>query len=356
MLSDDIQDVWSAYLDRLRVWGVQAVLAAWALPESWDDVDAAAEEIGPLVTALYAAASAAALDSTDQAMGLTAAAMGADYAADWRKGRPLWPTQLPSGQSVAQWMSLTGPGIKRLIGDGQSLADAVAISRARAVQAVAGGPMQQARSTSFNRFLVDALLDQGQTPPAQLRPWVDEVEGYANLWDGRRRREPGSVWQRWQRVPSPGACKFCLMLATRSDYTSADAAIYAGGAEGTVRREERGGGRVNRIGLAGVSRRRSNVMESGERYHKSCRCTVRMVAKGSPAAISPEDFDRLSTPLKDGSLPTFGKGNYRYTVDAFDWDTEATGIPLPPVAPWKDAWKTAPYKPKRRTPQVAGAI
>ena len=353
MLSDEFQAVRSQHLERLRRWGVQAVLAAWALPESWDDIDAAAEQTAPLVATLYAAGSVAALDSTDQAMGLMAAAHGHSYLADWRKGRPTWPQQLPSGQSVAQWMAWTGPGIKRLIADGASLTDAVAVSRSRAVQAVAGGPMQQARATAWNRFIADALIAEQQTPPATLRPWTDEVETYANLWDGRATRDVGGTWQRWQRVPSAGACDFCLMLATRSNYTSADAAMYAGGAEGTVRRQERGGGRVNRIGLAGVSRRRTNAMESGERYHKACRCTVRMVPKGAEAAISPEDFERLSTPRADGSLPTFGKGQYRYTVDSFGWDTEATGIPLPPTAPWKDAWKTAVYQPKRRTPQLA---
>ena len=73
------------------------------------------------------------------------------------------------------------------------------------------------------------------------------------------------------------------MLASRTNYTSADAAMYAGGSEGTERRNARGT-------RSGISRRRTSKMQSGERYHRSCRCTVRMVAKGDPVAISAADF------------------------------------------------------------------
>jgi hypothetical protein len=202
---------------------------------------------------------------------------------------------------------------------------------------VAGGPIQQARATVFNRFVADALVAERDVPPAQLKPWTDEVEIYANLWDGRRRREYPGSWQRFQRVPSPGACSFCLMLATRSDYTSADAAMYAGGAEGRENAmSRRAGGGFRR---SGVSRRTGGVMESGERYHKSCRCTVRAVAKGAPAAISPADLDVLMTPDADGNLPVLWGST---TAADVRWDTEAVGIPMPERAPWARDWTSAP--------------
>ena len=312
MDSATLEQTWRIYLETLRVWGIRAVLAAYRLPADWSNIDAAVAQVGPLVTQMYAAASSAALTSTDAYLGLEAAGRGADYVADWRKGRPEWPTQLPGGTPVADWMAYSGAGIKRLIGDGMELDAAVEVSQARAAQALASGPLQQARSTTWNRMITDSLIAQRDVPPEQLRPWTDEVEQYANLWDGTSRRAYPGTWERWQRVPSPGACSFCLMLASRTNYTSADAAMYAGGSEGTERRNARGT-------RSGISRRRTSKMQSGERYHRSCRCTVRMVAKGDPVAISAADFDRL-TP---------------HVQTAYTLDVGATGVPMPPTAPWK---------------------
>lgn len=336
----DLQRIWRDHLEQLRRWGILAVLAQYRTvnPDSLDD---SLQRITGALTRIYGAAVINALDSTDEYMYLLALLHNEQYVADWRNGRPQAPTQLFGGTPFVQWMNYAAPGIKKLIAGGVPATEAIATSEARTAQQVASAPLQYARSTSWNRFVVDAAIGELDVAPSALQPWTDEVEQYANLWDGQRVREYPGTWERWQRVPSPGACSFCLMLATRTNYTSADAAMYAGGSEGTVRRQYRRG-RDNM--LAGVSRRRTSGMESGERYHRSCRCTVRMVPMGAPAAISQQDYDRLTTRDADGNLPTFGTGRYRYTVDQFDFDPTAVGTPMPPTAPWKDAWKPPPRR------------
>ena len=351
MTDPDLAGVFDAYLDRLRRWATLAALTLYGRVNPADPMPSLAA-IGPPAAVVYAVAVSSALTATDEYMGLAAATVGAQYAADWRRGRPMAPLTLPSGQLFAQWMSYAPGGVQSLIDQGMDVRDAIDVSQARTVQALATAPSEQARTTTWQRFLADSVISHSDTDPAAMRPWTDEVEVYANLWDGKSRRDYRGPFQRWQRVPSPGACGFCLMLATRTDYTSAGAAMYAGGGEGQVRMIARGGGRVNRIGRAGVQRRRTSKMQAGDRYHKSCRCTVRMTVAGAEAAISEEDYARLSTRDADGNLPPFGTKNWQITLDnpAFQWDSEAVGIPMPDRAPWADAWATAPRAARRRTP------
>lgn len=333
MMSPDLDAVYRKHLEDLRRWGIAGAFAAYELADT-DDLDESMPFVATVMAGVYGAAIINALSTTDEYMGLQAAIGGDTYTADWRKGRPDAPSLMFSGRPFRQWMALAAAGIKRLISEGLSPSEAVEVSRARAAGQVASQSLQAARSSTFNRFVADALIVETDMPPELLRPWTDEVEQYANLWEGQRRREYPGTWERWQRVPSPGACSFCLMLATRSNYTSADAAMYAGGAEGTERARR---GPTNR--LAGVSRRRTSKMESGDRYHRNCRCTVRMVSVGAATPISQEDYDRLSTRDENGDLPTFGLGKYQYTINDFDFEVVGpdAGIAMPPKAPWQDA-------------------
>lgn len=349
----DLEGIYRQHLDYLRRWGIQAALAAY----SYADVrrlDDTMPTVAGIFQVAYGQAVIAALTATDEYVGLTAAWHGIeDYRANWFLGRPDAMTTLPSGQPVAEWMAYAAAGVKALIGQGMDPADALGVSQARAVEVAATAPLQKARSTTWNRFVADALVAERDMDPRALRPWTDEVEVYANAWDGRRRREYPGRLARWQRVPSPGACGFCLMLATRSNYTSADAAMYAGGAEGreNAMSKRRGGG----FRRSGVSRRIGGSMESGERYHRHCRCTVRQVPMGAPAAIAPEDLERLMTPDADGNLPVMWRGRptrdgtrREYFASAFTWDTEAVGIPMPERAPWARDWSAAPRASRRR--------
>lgn len=338
----DLQRIWRDHLEQLRRWSILATFGAYR-DVNPDDLDASFQRVSARMQAVYGIAVINALDSTDEYMYLLALLNEREYVANWRNGRPQAPLELFGGTPFAQWMANAPAGVKALIAGGVPVDKAIETSQARAAQQAASSPLQLARSTTWNRFVVDSLIGQRDISPTDLRPWTDEVEQYANLWDGQRVREYPGTYERWQRVPSPGACGFCLMLATRTNYTSADAAMYAGGAEGTVRTQLRS---PTRVGRAGVSRRRTSGMESGERYHRSCRCTVRMVTMGAPAAISQQDYERLTTRDADGNLPTFGVGRYRYTADMFDFEVVA-GVPMPPTAPWKDAYKPPPRQTRR---------
>lgn len=308
--------VFAEHLERLRRWGILATLSAYRGVDV-DDLDASLALVGQQMAAIYGAAVINALDSTDEYMNIAAAIAGLPYGANWRNGRPEAPLQLFGGTPFGQWMANASPAIKRLIALGMDPAQAVEISQARAAQQVASSPLQLARSTTWKRFLVDATLSELGIAPQSLTDWVDEVEVYANLSNEASVRDYQGTWQRWQRVPSPGACGFCLMLATRTNYTSADAAMYAGGSS---------------------ARRRTSSMESGERYHRSCRCTVRAVAQGGPAAISSQDYQRLTTRDANGNLPAFFEsGRYRYTAAMFTFDPVAIGVPMPPIAAWQNA-------------------
>jgi hypothetical protein len=77
------------------------------------------------------------------------------------------------------------------------------------------------------------------------------------------------------------------------------------------------------------------------------------------AAISQEDYDRLSARGPDGQIGVIRFKNWSAGTDSprITWDTEAVGIPMPPRAPWADAWKqsarTRAYKPRTPRPPAA---
>jgi hypothetical protein len=135
------------------------------------------------------------------------------------------------------------------------------------------------------------------------------------------------------------------MLATRSDYTSAEAAIYAGGGEGQERRTTKDTGVKNVLRASGVQRRRSSRMESGARFHKACRCTVAMSSQsdnGESIVLPDEEIRRLTTRGPDGKLPEFNG----YTVEEFDVirAEDSPTFTLPKSAPWADSFRSAPRK------------
>ena len=299
------------YLDRLRSWGIAAVVRAYAEVDP-DDIEGSWPRVWARLVATYGATTAEGLTAADEYMMLKAAAVGRDYVGHWQDGRPDAPRLLPSGYPVKDWLATSPLGMKKLIGDGMDPAAAIEVSQARTARAVATQPFQSLRDTTFNRFLVDSLVAEGKPIPDDLEPYFREVEDYANKGD--------PTFRRWRRIPSPGACSFCLMLASRSDYTTRDAATYAGGSSG---------------------RRKSSKQESGTKFHESCRCTVGMVAEGRERTeglrVSPAEYARLTTRDAKGNLPAFGVGAYRYTAESFGIGSTGLGVKLPPRAPWAKA-------------------
>lgn len=330
-----------AYLDSLRTWGIAATVNAYGLLDL-DRIDATFPVVEALCRAVYGVATAETLTATDEYMTLKAAAAGSEYVASWQAGDRIGaPNELPSGFPFQQWMSNAPAGMKRAIANGAEPKAAADLSMRRTVNEVTTTVYQRPRETTYNRFLVDALVARDEPIPVDLTGYYREVETYANLWDGTSRREYRETWERWRRVPSPGACDWCLMLATRSNYTSADAAMYAGGGEGQTRMTPGSNGPRR----AGVQRRRSSAQQSGSRYHRSCRCTVAMAASGGQSdegtsiQMDRAELDRLV----ESGRSTVQVGNYSYDLTRMEL-FEGAGIPLPERAPWADAWSSAPRK------------
>lgn len=85
----------------------------------------------------------------------------------------------------------------------------------------------------------------------------------------------------YQRVPSPGCCAFCGLLASRgADYGSAEAAGTVVGRGMPVSRNYNGDGKRVRGGQAkGIRPRGSRQL--GERFHDFCRCSIVPVNEGN---------------------------------------------------------------------------
>jgi hypothetical protein len=338
MSSPEFERVLLAYQDRLRTWGLLATQRAWARMDL-ERITATFPAVAAQAQAIYATATAEALTVADEYMTVKAAASGLSYVGSWTLAdRKTAPLELPSGAPYRSWIAAAQWRMLADIGAGMAAEEASALSLTRTINAMGTSVYNGPRQTTWNRFLVDSLEAAGDVIPPDLQTFYDEVEAYANSWDGVTRREYRGTWERWRRVPSPGACAFCLMLATRSDYTSREAAMYAGGGEGQVRRTTR---RNKTERLAGVQRRRSSKQESGERYHRACRCTVAMSTagdNGQSIQLPSEEIARLTTRDAKGNLPQF-KG---YTVADFDVVEATQGIRMPERARWADAWKAAP--------------
>lgn len=98
---------------------------------------------------------------------------------------------------------------------------------------------------------------------------------------------------RYRRVPSPGACDFCLTLASRGAVYTKETAVMA---------------------------KRANSILGGGRYHERCRCRAVVEYEDMPRlVISRKDWKRLTTRDADGNLPTFGIKRWRYTIESFDY-------------------------------------
>jgi hypothetical protein len=314
-----LEQVAIGYLDRLRSAGVLGIVAAYALLEE-DNLDDSFPAVYAASVATFTAATAAALTATDEYMHVKAAAAGLDYTAHWQDGRPDAPTKTIDGRNFAEWMRNAPAGIKRLIADGMKADEAIAMSQARTINTMGTSVYQHFMQDTLSRFEVDALVARGLDVPSDLTAFFNEVEQYANL-EGTR-----PTWERWRRVPSPGACSFCLMLASRSDYTSKDAASFSGGSGRATKRPV------------------------GSQYHDACRCTIAMVTESDGGMVlSAEDYERLTTRDADGNLPTFGAKGYKYTVEDFGGATIGKGAAVPERAPWADAGVSPrKYQPPKR--------
>lgn len=290
--SDELDAALALYADELRAFGLLALAALYA-QVSVDDIDGTLGPASVAAAALYEAMAAAALSACDEYMALKGAVAGVDLVFDWRRGDPTAPSQLPSGMDVRYFMSRAPAGVKALVAKGMPAADAVATSEGRAARAVGSVAHQEVRDTLARRA---SGIDGAAMPQDAVDRFVREAERYANesyaAGAGERRTRV-----RYRRVPSPGACSFCLTLASRGG-------VYWSKRSATSRRD-------------------------GQLYHYMCRCRAVLDVEGMPdIVLSREDFRRLTTRDADGNLPVFGIGRNRYTVEDFTYGVDRA-VPKP---------------------------
>ena len=104
--------------------------------------------------------------------------------------------------------------------------------------------------------------------------WV--TQAFSDTIEANAARDPRS--RGWVRKPEPGACKFCLMLASRSAesvhggiYASREAAttVQGRGIERQLKTDSLG-----RTAMRGGGVKARGSQEMGDKYHDHCRCTA----------------------------------------------------------------------------------
>lgn len=121
----------------------------------------------------------------------------------------------------------------------------------------------------------------------------------------------------WARTPEPGACGFCLMLASRGAvYASKSTASSVGGRSGfdPSTRRFRDDGTLERQGHgAHIVRRRGN-QRIGSSFHDHCRCTPAPVFEDQQV---PDINTRLQQVWRDNKRGTDDKARQQALADAF---------------------------------------
>ena len=162
---------------------------------------------------------------------------------------------LPSGKTVREVMDNAPRGTLSAIKKGMEPAEALQKSLGRATQVAKTEPSRVAR---------DILFDAAERPQPLMPPEPDPV-----MLDDYRK----GPFERYRRIPSPGACDFCLMLASRG-------AIY-------------------------LSRSSALVDKAGEPFHNNCRCSAAVETKKSlryQVSIDPEDLRKVKTQSWEADL------------------------------------------------------
>lgn len=152
-----------------------------------------------------------------------------------------------------------------------------------------------------------------------------------------------SVGMRAQRVPSPGCCAWCGMLASRfAEYTSAESAGVVGG-RGVPVGEGKGRGSFGKG--RGIKTRGSRAI--GEDFHDHCRCRVVTVTEGNYAQLQ-ADADRYYEAYRESA----DKVNDGLTLKVTDVSTEER---LKNKYEWVNA-KGEARNPKERTADIVAAM
>lgn len=121
----------------------------------------------------------------------------------------------------------------------------------------------------------------------------------------------------WARSPEPGACGFCLMLASRGAmYASKSAASIVGGRSivDPSTRTRHADGTTSRQGRRGGAKIRRSHQSIGGSYHDHCRCTPTPIFEDQPV---PEINTRLQQVWRDNKRGMTDEERQQALVDAF---------------------------------------
>ncbi|VEG28037.1 VG15 protein [Actinomyces howellii] len=178
----------------------------------------------------------------------------------------------------------------------QDAADTMVIARATAGQHDLEAPTVIDAITTEVAEAIAGWAQAGETPEEVLRrAAISTTRHLRNASRDTVEVSTALAGTGWCRVPRPGCCAFCLMLASRGAvYTSRDAALTVGG-----------------------GRRKRGRRASGSRYHDNCGCMVQEVLPehGVPPIVA--GMERLLSTLQQQS-PT-------KTLTLDDWRAYVTG-------------------------------
>lgn len=253
MAASELDQAYWAYLDQLHEWSIQNYRRVW---RGFDPARASESlrRMAPVLAVLHRTQVQAAMFASDDYATLAAAKSGTVIEPDWRLS-PKWsarPGQVASGATLEDVLASVRSGFLWMMKAGEGPEKAGQLATGRSLAPFASEPAQVARNYTW-----DMVID----------PTMMEDDG---------------VFRQWRRVPKPGACDFCLMLATRgAAYRTKETALFT---------------------------------EDGRRYHDFCRCTAQLVTSQfnrADVAVSEADAQRrIKYRASNGSTYTYDVSDF----------------------------------------------
>lgn len=116
----------------------------------------------------------------------------------------------------------------------------------------------------------------------------------------------------WARIPQPGCCAFCGLMASRgATYRSEQSALFVVG-RGVDPSETAG-----KRGGQGLGKRARGEAKLGDKYHNHCRCVAAPVMIGGDNAIiadTQQQYLEMYTPMGDSGIAGDGPVTLRATL------------------------------------------
>jgi hypothetical protein len=231
---DPLRDAFWEYVENVRAWGLREMDSRWqkilsqVTPDtSTDDLIRLWQRLRPVMTAIYKIQAAQTMTAADIWMDLTAARDGIPTDYDWQRDWSGRAGQAPSGQPIEQALNSIESAIV-WVREHENRSPVPTMQRAEGrlgtfIGTVAHQTARDIGALRVGGFLVDDRPTEGPGGPT---------------------RKNKTAFDRWRRIPLPGACDFCLILATRG-------AVY----------------RTKEAAL---------LTAAGQPYHNHCRCRAQL--------------------------------------------------------------------------------